>query len=220
MGRGDNIGTNQDFDDGDQWNRYFATCAIEETMENDLGCDDQINADSIGCHLEESGCLFDLQTDPCEYTNLATVNPDILDAMIQRLDYYAQKATSPLITEDNTLDFEIIDPHNACDSEFWCPFQLYQDVEFENVLGDEYKTLYPEVIPSMFHHTKEQNIQSVILLVVLCSFLFMSICAIFYVNGKYSANLHGFYSKFIHTLHRHTPTNTNHLLTETAPLVH
>ena len=59
--------------------------------------------------------------------------------MIKKLDWYESRAIEPLISMDNQLDFDTIDPSKVCDSQFWCPFQSYQEVEFEEIVTKQYK---------------------------------------------------------------------------------
>eukprot|EP01084_Bolivina_argentea_P127822 226025_1 len=204
--RGNNIGTNDDIPDDDQWQRVFATCINKnghEIKDNILGCDEYVDSNSIGCHLNENGCLFDIENDPCEYTNLVDEYMDVAKQMIHRLDFYNHKAIKPLITMDNQLSFDDIDPNVVCDSEFWCPFMSYKDVEFEKIVTNKYKEVY--AIPD----EKQDNVD--IMVVLLIVFALIGIFCVVYVNMNHFKNMSVWNSKIM--------TDLNNLRNETAPLM-
>eukprot|EP00484_Ammonia_sp_Unknown_P020596 CAMPEP_0197053618 /NCGR_PEP_ID=MMETSP1384-20130603/27844_1 /TAXON_ID=29189 /ORGANISM="Ammonia sp." /LENGTH=667 /DNA_ID=CAMNT_0042486549 /DNA_START=2482 /DNA_END=4485 /DNA_ORIENTATION=- len=228
--RGASIGTvklavsGEEYKNGDQWQRVFATCSQREDRltQNVLGCEELVSSNAVGCHLEETGCLFDLSLDPCEYNNLAEAYPEVVQQMVATLDNYQRKATPALITDDNQLPFETIDPHRACDSQFWCPFQEYHDVDFENVLTDSYQRLYPEemeeYVPVMINVGKQESVPFGMLLVVLVVLFVLGICMVVYVNLTNSASGDGtFYSKLMAKYNYHS-TSIN-LRNETQPLL-
>ena len=51
---------------------------------------------SSNCQPWLSACLFNMTSDPCEYENLASSQPLVLDAMQKRLQFYNASAVPPL----------------------------------------------------------------------------------------------------------------------------
>eukprot|EP01083_Nonionella_stella_P001832 5260_1 len=188
--RGDNIGSNVYVRDGDQWGRAFATCSGEKPIDAVLGCTDRVDRSSAGCHL--TGCLFNIEEDPCEYTNLVEMYPDVAQHMIHRLDFHQHKATEPLITMDNQLPFDQIDPRLACNSEFWCPFQEYHEAQFEEVLTNTFQTLYPstEELMVVMDSQKDENDVSLPLFVWIgmIGLTLSGVIAVYYVNAGHAQN--------------------------------
>ena len=50
---------------------------------------------STSCQPEKSPCLFHIPSDPCEYSNIAASNPDIVSRLFQRLMEYAYTMIPP-----------------------------------------------------------------------------------------------------------------------------
>ena len=232
--RGNNIGTNQEHEDGDTWQRVFSTCVTNREYDGILGlCKNEFTTNALGCHLEENGCLFDIDTDPCEYNNLADEYPDIVAKMVHRLDFYEKKATTPLITLDNQLDYHAYMPSLVCENneKFWCPFQDYALAEFEETLTEQYKTLYPseddddeEEEEKKVSSSSIMNIGNRMLLFVLSILVIMSICFVISINiqhGNNNNNNNGFSSKMWMNYNYYSTATTalNNLRDETSPLV-
>ncbi|XP_058126650.1 arylsulfatase B [Anopheles ziemanni] len=53
------------------------------------------------CKPMEGVCLFDLESDPCEYNNLADEHPDIVQSLLARLLAYNSTAVPPANLEDD-----------------------------------------------------------------------------------------------------------------------
>ena len=76
----------------------------------------EVDEDSLNCQHEETGCLFQLDVDPCEYRNVGAEYPDVVSEMSARLDAW-ERAVDPLVTLDDRIE--------ACDDTFWSPFEGY-----------------------------------------------------------------------------------------------
>lgn len=50
---------------------------------------------TFNCWPTEAPCLFDVVSDPCEYNNIASGNPQIVSSLLQRLFEYASHAVPP-----------------------------------------------------------------------------------------------------------------------------
>ena len=111
-----------------------------------LRCDDNdselITPEDLDCYKTERGCLFNLESDPCELVNVGNDHKKMVDQMIARLDEFQQNAVTPLIEESESLDRYAYDPQYQCDSDFFCPFMEYDDVPFEDILNADYLRLY------------------------------------------------------------------------------
>merc|ERR1712048_482482 len=149
--RGNNIASLlPDHDDGDKWFRGYVQ---DETKAEDFctahatefeavhlngGVREEFIIQSTNCVNTESGCLFDLTLDPCEYYDLSSVYPSIAKKLAQRMNEFQNKATVPLMGENNANELfgrEIIEPIKVChNKEFWCPFKHYKDVQWEDKL--------------------------------------------------------------------------------------
>lgn len=218
--RGSNMVTNMEWGDGDQWQRK--DLKDRECMEADAYalslCDAEgyleVSDDSLACQHSERGCLFEITTDACEYVNVASENEEIVDEMIRKLDGYAQRAVSALVTGANTLRFEEYDPNLVCDSTFWCPFEEYAQVEFEEVLREEYRERYGAEKEEM-RLAMSMGVRAVdeaatidsILFAVLALVLGVSLCFVLYVNVRHRNTVRGECLEAIE------------LRSETAPLV-
>lgn len=51
---------------------------------------------TTNCEPRKAPCLFHIPTDPCEYNNIATNNPEIVQNLIRRIDEYASGAVKPV----------------------------------------------------------------------------------------------------------------------------
>ena len=56
-----------------------------------------VSTESLTCHLQETGCLFDLESDACEHHNVGAENTEVRDALIARLDIYESLSATILI---------------------------------------------------------------------------------------------------------------------------
>lgn len=50
---------------------------------------------STNCLPEISPCLYHIPTDPCEYNNIAGENPDIVQHLLDRIDFYRSSMIAP-----------------------------------------------------------------------------------------------------------------------------
>jgi len=147
--RGDNVGTLLPEYDGSDWDRSFVYDAIaaeqwcQERRDEfaayhgvSITFDSMVN--SVGCQSTETGCLFDLTLDPCEYYDLSAVYPELQASLQQRLDAYQSESVVPLMGENyaNELASKAeIDPQTVCaNPNFWCPYKSYDQVEWEHQL--------------------------------------------------------------------------------------
>jgi len=130
---------------GKQWQREFSTCHTEDV----LGCSTANKTyNSAVCIYTENGCLFDMDSDPCEVTNVGDEYPEIRDYFISRLDYHESRTPNALILDIEQLDYDDYAPEIYCQTEvmgygqFWCPFMSYDQVDFEERLLQNYATLW------------------------------------------------------------------------------
>jgi len=132
---------------GPQWQSNFAIC---EGTDNVLQCDDtasdSITQEELDCYKAENGCLFNLEVDPCELNNVGEQYPEVRDVMISTLDGFEENAVTPLLDDDDVLDFDDYDPEVHCDSDFWCPFMDFENVPFEDVLTADYRRLFADSV--------------------------------------------------------------------------
>jgi len=138
--------------------------------------DDDIDWSLYDC---DDGCLFNLESDPCEMQNVMQDYPDIVALMEAKLNAYQAASVKPLMSENVTyLDPDAIRPTLVCDSEYWCPYMQYDDVEFEEVLSREYMRLYGG-------HDDDDNAEdvlSLLYLVALGVFVLIGMSAVLYVR--------------------------------------
>ena len=194
--------------------RNFATC---KGTENILKCDDNdselITPEDLDCYKMERGCLFNLQSDPCELVNVGNDHKKMVDQMIARLDEFELNAVTPLIEESESLDREQYDPQYQCDSDFFCPFMEYEDVPFEDTLTADYRRLFGDELsaesedraraefPAESHSKDSQfadwNVLNIEMgnghsewriVLVLCLLMTMSIICMVHINGLYAGS--------------------------------
>lgn len=122
------------------WNNAFMT----NPDGNILGCPiGSIVTNQSKVEQCADGCLFDLETDPCERINVKEDHEDIWREMEQRLVYWQQRSVRPLMGMNVTiLNNDEVRPTLVCNSDYWCPYQNYSDVLFEEQLKMEYIRLY------------------------------------------------------------------------------
>jgi len=199
--RGSNMVTNMEWGDGDQWqrkelkDRVCAESALA-VMECDVNGYLSVSEDSLECQHSEMGCLFDITVDACEYHNVATEYPEVVQEMIGKLDVWSERAVDALVRDDNTIGFREYDPLTVCDSQFWCPFQQYANVEFEEVLREQYLEKYAVKVGEdgeerrfamsfQMHAVDEAATIDSIFFAVLSLVLGVSLCFVVYVNVKH-----------------------------------
>ena len=51
---------------------------------------------SVNCKPWLRPCLYNVTADPCEYENLASSRPQVVDAMLKRLQFYQENSAAPL----------------------------------------------------------------------------------------------------------------------------
>jgi len=130
---------------GKQWQREFSTCHSSDVLRCSSA---NLTFNSAVCMYTENGCLFDMDSDPCEVTNLGDEYPEIRDYFIGRLDYHESRAPNALMLDIDQLDYDDYAPEIYCDTEimgygqFWCPFMMYNAVGFEEKLLENYATLW------------------------------------------------------------------------------
>ena len=59
------------------------------------------------CDLDKAPCLYDLDTDPCEYNNLATLMPETVSNLLGQLKVYNTTAASPRKQPDDDRAYPI-----------------------------------------------------------------------------------------------------------------
>jgi len=141
--RGAVMGVNESITNGTQWLSDFSTCEAEEDA---LGCaSSEVSDNSLYCHLEETGCLFNMDLDACEKQNVGDQYPEVRANLIDRLDYYQAKSAPILIIAGSGMDIEDFDPGEKGD-DFWGPYREYEEVTFEEELTEFYQEMYPDSI--------------------------------------------------------------------------
>jgi len=55
------------------------------------------------CLPLEAPCLFDIETDPCEYHNLASKEPELVQELLDLIQWYNSTAVPPLNTPADPL---------------------------------------------------------------------------------------------------------------------
>jgi len=120
-----------------QWNNEYTQCT-----ESPLGCG-QLPSDinSFKCYGSETGCLFNLEEDACEFYDVGDEYPEIRDQLMERLDYYASTSPGPVILKSNQFNESVYAPK---DGQFWGPFIDYERAHFEEKLMEQYRLFYPE----------------------------------------------------------------------------
>jgi len=122
------------------WVRTF-----EKSSDNILGCgkspqiDDLQNACYNSSCASELGCLFDLSGDPCEYYDVSSTYPEIVEYLRSRLKYYNQSQVDPLAIVMPTAPSSVVDP--SLYDDYWTPFLQSDEVTFETVLENNWKKL-------------------------------------------------------------------------------
>ena len=67
-----------------------------QTLKNAVvTCKGEQPAKPSECTEESGPCLFNIEVDPCEYTNLADKEPDIVKALLERLEAYRETMVPP-----------------------------------------------------------------------------------------------------------------------------
>ena len=51
---------------------------------------------TTNCQPQKSPCLFHIPSDPCEYNNIAELHPDIVAALVKKIQGYAMSAVKPV----------------------------------------------------------------------------------------------------------------------------
>ena len=70
--------------------------ASAQTLKNAVvTCKGQPPAKPAECTKDAGPCLFNIQDDPCEYTNLADKEPDTLKTMLSLLEKYKKTMVAP-----------------------------------------------------------------------------------------------------------------------------
>jgi len=137
--RGAVMGVNESVTDGKQWLSDFAKCDSTE-----FECAEaEVAPNSLHCHLAESGCLFNLDLDACEKSDVGDQYPDIRAHLIERLDYYQSQAAPILITAGMGMTNEGFNPGDR-DEKFWGPYKDYGDITFESDLETHFQEHFGE----------------------------------------------------------------------------
>ena len=145
--------------------------------------DDDTDWSLMSC---SDGCLFNLDTDPCEYNDVKDVYPDIVEIMENKLLLHQENSVKPLMGENEIyLSDDEINPTIVCNSEYWCPYMNYDDVEFEQTLYSEYMRLYAQVDND---NNDNEDIDGIVVLHVIGLFTILSICCILYINYLLPSN--------------------------------
>ena len=55
------------------------------------------------CYPLQAPCLFDISKDPCEYNNLALLEPRLVTDLLELLEWYNSTAVKPLNTPSDPL---------------------------------------------------------------------------------------------------------------------
>ena len=74
----------------------------ERRLQAEVVCGDKPST-AIPCLPLKAPCLFDISQDPCEYNNLASQKPDMLNELLDLLDWYNSTAVAPLNTPGDPL---------------------------------------------------------------------------------------------------------------------
>mmetsp|Transcript_38458 Transcript_38458/g.34005 ORF Transcript_38458/g.34005 Transcript_38458/m.34005 type:complete len:727 (-) Transcript_38458:186-2366(-) len=226
--RGDNIASLlPDYDDGDKWFRgycYNESKAELFCMKNELEFEmthkvPGFTINSVGCVNSKHGCLFDLTLDPCEYYDLSTKYPDLVEKFSKRMDKFQEMATEPLMGENNADELfgkEIIQPERVCHNpSFWCPFKKYKDVEFE------YKLFKRPPMPQQ-NDPNVWNVKQWIIYIAIPIFIALIIitCIVYYCFCKDRRN-RNMNSNHHQTLSNHKSTDSTDIIediSEVQPL--
>lgn len=83
-----------------------------------------------------------MDLDACEKENVGDQYPEVRQRLIDRLDYYQDKAAPILIIAGSGMDIEDFDPGEKND-DFWGPYRVYENVTFEAELTEFYREMYP-----------------------------------------------------------------------------
>ncbi|XP_054713247.1 arylsulfatase B-like [Uloborus diversus] len=68
---------------------------INSFQKSEINCGPKPTNASESCKPAEKPCLFDIQDDPCEYNNIASMKPKILAKLLKTLSKYNKTAVSP-----------------------------------------------------------------------------------------------------------------------------
>merc|ERR1711941_145890 len=75
--------------------------------------------------------------------NVKEDNEEIWKMMEDRLVYWQHRSVRPLMGNNATvLGSDEVRPTLVCNSTYWCPYQKYSDVQFEEQMKMEYIRLY------------------------------------------------------------------------------
>jgi len=121
-----------------QWRDDLTTCDLHPTLNCGVVPED---ANAFSCYQDDMGCLFDLESDPCEYYNVGSDYPKIRNRLMTRLDEILDVTPGALISRGNELNTSVYAPESS--DSFWGPFMRYDSVVFERELTDFYLKLYP-----------------------------------------------------------------------------
>ncbi len=95
---------------------------------------DPVDSVTADCIDSEIGCLFNLDSDPCELEDVAPLFPALRDAMADSLDALTLTAIGSKSEDDDDLVFDSVSS----------PFMEYDDVRFENVLQTLFQSMAPK----------------------------------------------------------------------------
>ena len=105
------LGTLDDYDgnDGMLWGDKFADISTNAHLwgvdfantdvDNVLGCDIYMDATNLHCYNTDQGCLFNLEEDPCEFTDVYDDNSETADKLSTML-----QDTSDMLPSDASGD--------------------------------------------------------------------------------------------------------------------
>ena len=117
----------------------FSTCEVHPDLECGVLPEDYTSYD---CYQQDTGCLFDIESDPCEYYDVGEQYADVRASMIDRLDEYVNIMPRALIHRGNELNESVYTPQDG--ALYWAPFMRYDSVIFEHALSEYYRELFPD----------------------------------------------------------------------------
>jgi len=136
------------------WGRSYALttdndvlgCGIAPKTYLDLGYASEYEVDTndvdvITCmtsNCAKTGCLYDLIQDPCEYYDISTEYPEIVEFLSTRLYSYNLSQAEPLQRQVLAVPDSLFNPSNYDD--YWTPFMTSDKITFETILKEDVKT--------------------------------------------------------------------------------
>ena len=77
----------------------FSTCrGTQNLLECDDASSEMITPEELDCYKAENGCLFNMESDPCELVNVGEQHRKIREEMIAALDEFEENAGSHSVT--------------------------------------------------------------------------------------------------------------------------